>query len=231
MAQRRASSASSASATPACSSRQRAVVRHHARRNALDPRRVLNPCRNPGASPPTCASSTRSLIGSLVQRYRCPRPAKELELPYNQNHLTFTFTGIAGLPREGALPVCMLEGHDPDWTPITATDRVTYTNIPPGDYTFKVMARNASGVWNEQPVSYAFSIAPPSGAPTPSGSAVERTPVAGLLRYRGPAHGGCAWSVSAWSASCGTPASWRPREGTQRRPVAQHPAPGRWPMN
>ncbi|MBK8499458.1 MAG: hypothetical protein IPL52_11745 [Flavobacteriales bacterium] len=86
---------------------------------------------------------------------------KELELPYNKNHLTFAFTGISLAYPEKVRYRYMLEGHDPDWSPITATDRVTYTNIPPGDYTFKVMARNASGVWNEQPVSYAFSIAPP----------------------------------------------------------------------
>ncbi|MCB0769504.1 MAG: hypothetical protein KDC00_03765 [Flavobacteriales bacterium] len=84
-----------------------------------------------------------------------------LELPYNKNHLTFEFTGISLSYPERVRYRWKLEGYDADWSPITATDRVTYSNIPPGDYTFKVMARNASGIWTEHPESYAFVIAPP----------------------------------------------------------------------
>jgi class 3 adenylate cyclase/ligand-binding sensor domain-containing protein len=91
----------------------------------------------------------------------------KLALPHDQNHLTFAFTGISLAYPEKVRYRYMLEGHDPDWSPITATDRVTYSNMPSGDYTFKVMARNASGVWTEQPVSYAFTIAPPFWATTP----------------------------------------------------------------
>ncbi|MEZ4740663.1 MAG: adenylate/guanylate cyclase domain-containing protein [Flavobacteriales bacterium] len=84
-----------------------------------------------------------------------------LELPYNKNHLTFEFTGISLSYPERVRYRWKLEGYDADWSPITATDRVTYSNIPPGEYTFKVMARNASGIWTEHPESYAFVIAPP----------------------------------------------------------------------
>ncbi len=84
-----------------------------------------------------------------------------LALPYNKNHLTFAFTGISLAYPEKVRYRYVLEGYDPDWSPVTATDRITYSNIPPGEYTFRVMARNGSGVWTEEPVSYAFSIAPP----------------------------------------------------------------------
>jgi class 3 adenylate cyclase len=86
---------------------------------------------------------------------------RELELPHNKNHLTFAFTGISLAYPEKVRYRWILEGYDPDWSPITATQRVTYSNIPPGTYTFKVMARNASGIWNEAPVTYPFTIAPP----------------------------------------------------------------------
>lgn len=85
----------------------------------------------------------------------------DLQLPHDKNHLTFAFTGISLAYPEKVRYRWILEGYDPDWSPITATQRVTYSNIPPGEYTFKVMARNASGVWNEEPVGYAFVIAPP----------------------------------------------------------------------
>ena len=81
--------------------------------------------------------------------------------PYNKNHLTFDFTGISLSYPERVRYRWILEGYDADWSPITATDRVTYSNIPPGEYTFKVMARNASGIWTENPATYAFVIAPP----------------------------------------------------------------------
>jgi class 3 adenylate cyclase/ligand-binding sensor domain-containing protein len=84
-----------------------------------------------------------------------------LELPHDRNHLTFVFAGISLAYPEKVRYRWMLEGYDRDWSDITATQRVTYSNIPPGDYSFKVMARNASGIWNEVPVSYSFSIAPP----------------------------------------------------------------------
>jgi ligand-binding sensor domain-containing protein/class 3 adenylate cyclase len=86
---------------------------------------------------------------------------QDLELPHDKNHLTFAFTGISLAYPEKVRYRWILEGYDPDWSPITATQRVTYSNIPPGTYTFKVMARNASGIWNEEPITYAFTIAPP----------------------------------------------------------------------
>ena len=85
----------------------------------------------------------------------------QLELPHDRNHLTFVFTGISLAYPEKVRYRWILEGYDQDWSHITATHRVTYSNIPPGEYTFRVMARNASGIWNEQPVSYSFTIAPP----------------------------------------------------------------------
>lgn len=85
----------------------------------------------------------------------------DLELPHNKNHLTFAFTGISLAYPEQVRYRYILEGYDPDWSPITATERVTYSNIPPGTYTFKVMARNASGIWSQEPRTYGFTIAPP----------------------------------------------------------------------
>lgn len=84
-----------------------------------------------------------------------------LELPHDRNHLTFAFTGISLAFPEKVRYRWILEGYDPDWSPITATQRVTYSNIPPGSYTFKVMARNASGVWNAEPIAFTFTVAPP----------------------------------------------------------------------
>jgi len=56
----------------------------------------------------------------------------------------------------------MLEGFDKDWVYTDASKRfVTYTNLDPGDYTFKVKASNNDGVWNETPTAVRLIITPP----------------------------------------------------------------------
>jgi len=84
-----------------------------------------------------------------------------LALPHDRNHLTFAFTGISLAQPEKVRYRYLLEGHDPDWSPITATDKVTYSNLAPGDYTFKVMARNATGAWTDEAIRFPFRINPP----------------------------------------------------------------------
>jgi signal transduction histidine kinase/ligand-binding sensor domain-containing protein/CheY-like chemotaxis protein len=56
----------------------------------------------------------------------------------------------------------MMEGFDADWR-FTSADRrsVTYTNLSPGHYVFRVRASNNDGVWNEKPTSIEVLILPP----------------------------------------------------------------------
>ena len=54
-----------------------------------------------------------------------------------------------------------LEGRTSDWRERRLTSgRRHYTNLPPGNYRFRVMACNNSGVWNEEGAFLDFSIAP-----------------------------------------------------------------------
>lgn len=38
---------------------------------------------------------------------------------------------------------------------------MTYTNLPPGDYTFMVRSANEDDTWNEYPATFSFSVEPP----------------------------------------------------------------------
>jgi len=53
-----------------------------------------------------------------------------------------------------------LEGHDQDWREAVNQRRVEYSNLPPGDHRFRVIACNNSGIWNEAGDTLDFSIAP-----------------------------------------------------------------------
>lgn len=84
-----------------------------------------------------------------------------LSLPFNKNHLTFNFVGISlKLPAKVRYQY-ILEGFDPQWSPVTRATQATYSNLPPGNYTFKVKACNNNGIWNEVPTTFSFRIAPP----------------------------------------------------------------------
>ncbi|MCU0373708.1 MAG: response regulator [Chitinophagaceae bacterium] len=54
-----------------------------------------------------------------------------------------------------------LEGFDEDWQPANKEHTAAYSNLPPGNYTFRVKASNNDGVWNEEGRSLRIRITPP----------------------------------------------------------------------
>jgi hypothetical protein len=55
----------------------------------------------------------------------------------------------------------ILEGFDKDWVDAGTQRNATYTNLSPGEYTFRVIACNRDGVWNEEGASLKIIISPP----------------------------------------------------------------------
>src|SRR5262249_41766629 len=53
-----------------------------------------------------------------------------------------------------------LEGYDPEWQDVGNRRQAYYTNLPPREYRFRVMASNNNSVWNETGAALDFSIAP-----------------------------------------------------------------------
>jgi ligand-binding sensor domain-containing protein/serine phosphatase RsbU (regulator of sigma subunit) len=81
-------------------------------------------------------------------------------LNYDQNHLTFDFIGIHYTSPESVRYSFKLQGFDDEWSPVTSENAATYSNLPPGDYTFQVKAMNKGGVWSE-PATFTVHITPP----------------------------------------------------------------------
>lgn len=86
---------------------------------------------------------------------------EDLVLNYNQNHLTFEFSAINLTFPEDVQYRFRLIPFDEEWYSPTNKNTVTYSNLPPGDYTFSVKARNEDGLWNQEPASYQFTITRP----------------------------------------------------------------------
>ncbi len=83
-----------------------------------------------------------------------------LQLKYNKNHLTFDFVGIYLTNPDKVTYRFKLEGFDEDWHPITASRFVTYSNIPSGSFTFKLIASTDRENWST-PQEFTFIIDPP----------------------------------------------------------------------
>ncbi len=54
-----------------------------------------------------------------------------------------------------------LDGSDKDWVNAGGDRIAHYTNLDPGNYTFRVIASNNSGIWNELGASLAVTVLPP----------------------------------------------------------------------
>lgn len=86
----------------------------------------------------------------------------KIKLSYKQNVITFKFAALDfGNPSKNEYKY-KLEGFDQDWIPTTANRRyATYTNLPGGTYTFRVIGSNGDGKWNTKGLSISLIITPP----------------------------------------------------------------------
>ncbi len=83
-----------------------------------------------------------------------------LRLPPLIRDLQIDYTALSLVAPEKNLFRYKLEGRDTDWQEVTDRRQVFYNDLPPGNYRFRVMASNNSGVWNETGTYLDFYIAP-----------------------------------------------------------------------
>jgi signal transduction histidine kinase len=85
----------------------------------------------------------------------------ELELDYTQRDITFDFVALHYADSENNEFAYKMDGYNDDWVYIGKQRSASFTNLPPGDYTFRVKAANSDGVWNENGTSIRLEITPP----------------------------------------------------------------------
>jgi PAS domain S-box-containing protein len=84
---------------------------------------------------------------------------KDLALAHDNNHLNFTFEGIYLTKPDEIVYTFKLDGFNETWSPLTAQPFANYSNLAPGNYTFKVKASINGRDWTS-PVTYTFEIKP-----------------------------------------------------------------------
>jgi len=83
-----------------------------------------------------------------------------LRLPPLVRDLSIDYTALSLVAPEKVHFKYKLEGQDPDWREVINDRKTQYSNLAPGNYRFRVIASNNSGVWNEQGAALDFSTAP-----------------------------------------------------------------------
>jgi PAS domain S-box-containing protein len=84
-----------------------------------------------------------------------------IRLAYKQDFISFEFTAFDFQAPQKNQYAYKLEGFNDDWVYVGNHRYATYTNLPGGNYTFRVKAANSDGVWNETGVAIPIVITPP----------------------------------------------------------------------
>lgn len=85
---------------------------------------------------------------------------EELELSYRDNVFSFEFVALDYMFPEKNQYAYMLDGFEKKWIYSGTRRFAMYTNMEPGNYTFKVKGSNNDGIWNESGTSVKVIIHP-----------------------------------------------------------------------
>ena len=100
--------------------------------------------------------SGRSILENAITE------TEEIKISYKENVISFKFAALNYVFPEKNKCAYKMQGFDKDWAYVSSEQRTaSYTNLDPGEYTFRVKGSNNDGVWNEEGVSLKIVITPP----------------------------------------------------------------------
>jgi len=86
---------------------------------------------------------------------------EEITLSFRDNFFAFEFAALDYTDPAKNQYAYKLQGFDQDWIYCGSRRYASYTNLPPGEYTFHVKGTNNDGVWNEAGRALKVTITPP----------------------------------------------------------------------
>ena len=122
--------------------------------NLFDPENV-----RPNPVPPQVAMTGFEIFNEHVKVDLSGR--EPIQLSYKQDFISFEFAAFDFQAPQKNQYAYKLEGFDKDWIQAGNRRFATYTNVPGGQYVFRVKAANSDGVWNEKGAAIPIFITPP----------------------------------------------------------------------
>ncbi len=87
--------------------------------------------------------------------------ANKIQLKHDKSAISLGFSCLNYTNPEKNQFAYMIDGFEDKWNYIGTSNQVTFTNLPPGKYVFKVKASNNDLLWNEQPDTLHIEVTPP----------------------------------------------------------------------
>jgi signal transduction histidine kinase/ligand-binding sensor domain-containing protein/CheY-like chemotaxis protein len=109
---------------------------------------------------PRVVLTTAAKLNRPIAAQELPGATRPLQLAYDDKLVTLDFAALDFTSPANNQYSYQLEGFDSTWIDAGATHRATYTNLAAGDYTFKVRAANADGIWSPEGLSIPVHVAP-----------------------------------------------------------------------
>ncbi|WP_291117164.1 hybrid sensor histidine kinase/response regulator transcription factor [Flavobacterium sp. UBA6135] len=85
---------------------------------------------------------------------------EKLQFSHRDNILIFEFAALDFSAIAKNKFAYQLENFNDNWIYIDKSRSATFTNLPPGNYTFKVKGSNNDGVWNQKVTTVSFQVLP-----------------------------------------------------------------------
>ncbi len=83
-----------------------------------------------------------------------------IEITPGHSRFSFRYAGLSFVAPQKVHFKYRLSGFDHSWIDAGTRRVAYYTNVPPGKYSFQVLAANNDGVWSTAPASFAFRLEP-----------------------------------------------------------------------
>jgi signal transduction histidine kinase/ligand-binding sensor domain-containing protein len=108
-------------------------------------------------------SEPHPVVGGSTVAENPPANAGGSDLIINPNQQNFeiSYTALSFINSENLRFKYRLEGLDDDWIDAGTRRLAYFSHVPPGNYTFRVIAANSDNVWNEQGATLKITVLPP----------------------------------------------------------------------
>ncbi len=101
-----------------------------------------------------------SISAMLINGTRLPLYQEARLKPRETNNVEIRYAGLSFISPEKVTFRYRLVGYDRAWLDAGTRREAFYTNLPPGNFEFRVEARNADGIWSAQPALLRFIVEP-----------------------------------------------------------------------
>ena len=110
--------------------------------------------------PPPVVLTGLNIAGKTPELPVALQDLELIELAHEEYFITFIFSALDFLDPSKNQYSYKLENFDPEWIDNSTRNSATYTNLPPGEYTFRVRGANSAGVWNMEGASVRVRVLP-----------------------------------------------------------------------